>query len=770
MMVETSELPRSAPNPVDGAPSASEHASRGVALLAADRAMEARQALRAAVALGATDPVTVLNLALAEDRAGDRERGQTLMRCLASRLPAWDEPLLRLAESQRASGALAAAEESYRQTLERAPIRREALVALSGLLIGRGAATEARALLLRCLGRDPDQAEAWDALGQALLGTGEPRLALAAFAEAQRLAPHSPHHALHAVEAATAAALLSAEEARQDSLTRDDPLNPVPQVARAVALERLGRRDQAIDALTIATSLAPDAKLPALLLGGVLARSNRLGQAERALERAMTLDPDHPRLRNDRAAELMRMHRHAEARDLLLAQIEHYGADVTSLCNLANATVCLGWQEEAVRTARRAIALQPESTLAWRALANTLPYAPAIEPATLLDALRGCSARMPRDDLGPFTNSSDPDKRLTVGLLSGSLRTHPVGWMTIAGFEALDPARFELICLAQRAAPGDAMARRFRAISRAWIDVDTLTDTALARLGRDLGLDVLIDLGGHGDAGRLGACAHRLAPVQIKWVGMQTHSTGLPEMDWLLTDHWETPDGVEALYSERLLRLPDGYVCYSPPPYAPDVGPSPVTRNGFVTFGCFNNLAKITPAVIAAWREVLHRLPTARMVLKTHQFADPATAERVRAAFGAAADRVETRGSSGHRAFMGEYNDIDIALDPFPYSGGLTTIEALWMGVPTIALPGEIFAARHSMSHLSNVGLGDWVAESVDAYIHLAVTSAADPAALSELRARLRARVAASPLCDAPRFGGALGAALRHAWTEWCSA
>jgi protein O-GlcNAc transferase len=267
------------------------------------------------------------------------------------------------------------------------------------------------------------------------------------------------------------------------------------------------------------------------------------------------------------------------------------------------------------------------------------------------------------------------------------------------------------------------------------------------------------------------ACANRLAPVQIKWVGMQAHSSGVAEMDWFLTDRWETPDGFDPLYSEKLLRLTDGYVCYSPPPHAPDVMPLPALANGFITFGCFSNLAKITPRVIETWAEILHRIPAARLILKTHQLSDGPTADGFLADFaalGISGDRIELRGSSGHRAFMGEYGDIDIVLDPFPYSGGLTTCEALWMGVPTITLPGEIFASRHSASHMSNAGLPDWLAGSVKDYIEMAVARAADRRALSELRAGLRAKVRQSPLCDAPRFGRNPGAALRHTWQAWC--
>jgi predicted O-linked N-acetylglucosamine transferase (SPINDLY family) len=746
------------------------HAARGMALLAADRAEAARAALRAAVALGDTAPVTVLNLALAEERTGDRARGRTLMLALAERLPDWDEPLLRLAESHRAAREQEAAEAAYQATLDRNPRRTEAMIALAGLLISRGVVADARALLLRCLGRDPDQPEAWDALGLSLMQGGEASLALTAFTEAQRLAPHRLDYALHGVDAAAAADLSEAEEARLSVACRQDPVNPVLFTAHAVLLERLGRRDAAIDALTIATALAPDARLPALLLGGILARSNRLREAEAALRRAQALDPDNPQAGNDFAAVLMRMHRHAEARDLLLTHIETFGEQVPALCNLANATVCMGYQRDAVAFARRAIAVRPDAVLPRRALCNTLPYLDGVDGAALLAALRDCGVRLPRAPMPPFGNDRDPDRRLTIGLLSGTLKTHPVGWMTVAGIETLDPERFDVVCLAQNAVPTDPIARRFRAAARAWIDVDTLGDEAVSRLARAQGIDVLIDLGGYGDAARMNACAYRLAPVQVKWVGMQNHSTGLAEMDWFLTDRWETPDGFETLYSERLLRLPDGYVCYSPPPYAPDVVTLPALANGFVTFGCFNNLAKITPSVLAAWRAILDRLPTARLVLKTHQFSDAATARRIRAAFGSAGDRVETRGSSGHRAFMGEYNQIDIALDPFPYSGGLTTIEALWMGVPTVMLPGEIFAARHSFSHMSNAGLTGWAAGDADAYVALAVRQAGDLPRLAALRAGLRGQVKASPLCDAPRFGRNLGAALRHAWRDWCFA
>ena len=742
--------------------------ARGMALLAVDDATAAIVVLDAAIAHGAASPSLLLNRALAEDLAGDIIRARHWMAEIAATYPEWPEPALRLAESLRRTQD-AGAEAAYEQALERDGLRAETLIGLASLLLLRGAAERAQSLLLRCCGLHPDRHEAWDALGLALLQLRDP-MAEAAFTEAQNLDSTCYNYALHRAEAAWQGDGAAGELARLEVVAAADP---VSLTMRAYLLERLCRRSEAIDLLEAATALAPDAATPALLLAGLLARTARVAEAEVALRRALTLEPGHARLLNDLAVVLMRRHRHVEAVALLEDLRARHGDDPTCLSNLANATVSLGLQEQACAVAREAIALAPESPATWRALTNVLPYADSTRAADLLDALRAVSDRLAHEDI-PCANPRDPGKRLRLGLLSGSLRTHPVGWLTVAGFEALDPLAFEIVCLAQNAADParDSMARRYRAIAVDWHDIDGMDDAGLAVLTRALGIDVLIDLGGYGDAGRLPACARRLAPVQVKWVGMQNHSTGLAGMDWFITDRWETPAEQRGFYTERLLALADGYVCYSPPAHAPDVGPLPALANGFITFGCFNNLAKITPATVAVWCEILAALPTARLILKTHQFSDAPTGARVRAAFvarGIGPDRIELRGASGHREFMRQYNDIDLVLDPFPYSGGLTTCEALWMGVPVVTLVGEIFAARHSFSHLSNVGLADWASFNRADYITLALRKAADIEGLADLRGGLRARMKASPLCDSVRFGRNLGAALRHAWRDWCA-
>ena len=745
-------------------------AALGMVHLAAGRFGEARTALRAAVALGDASPATLLNLAIAEDYAGDRTRARSLMQEVHARQPEWDEPLLRYAESLRRAEEHPQAEAAYEQVLEINPRRVEALISLALLLLRRSEAARAQLLMLRCCAVAPDNAQAWDVLGMSLTQSDEPALAETAFAEAQRRDPANVEIGLRQVEAALAAGNAEGELTRLEAASLDDPLNEALLIARGTLLLRLGHHDAALETLEAATALKPESAPAANALAMALIRCNRTLQAIPALERALALSPDDITLRNNRAAALVRAHRHREARAELEDLIARHGELPGFLCNLTNALLSLGLQEEGCATARRAIELNGDMNLAWRTLTNALPYRDGIGGAELLNAYRHSSATIARTPSPPFINSPDPQRRIRLGLLSSTLKTHPVGWLTVAAFEAIDARAFDLVCCAQPESD-DALQRRFRAVSSDWHVVDRGSGAAAERI-RALGIDVLIDLSGYGDQGLMTLCADRLAPVQVKWVGSQNHTTGLAEMDWIITDRWETPAGFERFYSERLLRLPDGYVCYSPPAYAPDVGPLPAERNGHVTFGCFNNLAKVTPRVIATWAGILGRVDRSRLVLKCHQLDDTETRARIGAAFaahGVDPARIALRGSSPHRDLLAQYNDIDIVLDPFPYSGGLTTCEALWMGVPTVAVPGETFASRHSTSHMSNSGLNDWIARDLQDYQALAVDHASDVAALSRLRAVLRAQVKSSPLCDAPRFGRNFGTALRHVWTDWCA-
>jgi protein O-GlcNAc transferase len=755
------------------------HAALGMAHLAQGDWPAARAALRIAVSLGDRLPETLLNLALAEDRAGDSRRGQALMTQLCQRLLTWDEPALRLAESLRRNGQAAAAAAAYQDALDRSPQRADTLIGFAALLMERCGSRDgdardyparAQMMLLQCCAAAPSRADAWHALGIALMLTDEPGKAEAAFARAQSLAPNDVAIAIGRAGASIAADSAAGELARLELALTEDPLNVALLVARGGLLGQQRRHDEAIEVLEVAMALAPEAVVPAVAMAHALTAANRIREALPALQHAMVLASDDTGLRNNYAATLIRMHRYNDATCVLEALIAEQGEQPGTLCNLTNALVSVGRQDAALRMAERAVALDPASHVAWRTMANVLAYCPQVSGDALLSVNRRAGAAIARTVQPPPANVADPGRRLRVGLLSAVLKKHPVGWLTVAGFENLDPHGFDLVCLGQ---PGsaDPLQRRFAAAASAWYVVEGQSVAAMTAQIRAAEIDILIDLSGYGDRGLMHLCAERLVPVQVKWVGAQCHSSGLAEMDWFITDRWETPAGFERFYSERLLHMPNGYVCYAPPAYAPEVAGLPALRRGAFTFGCFNNLAKITPSVVATWCEILQAVPGSRMVVKSHPLSDAATADAMRAAFaahGIGPDRLDLRGGSPHRDLLGEYRDIDIVLDPFPYSGGLTTCEALWMGVPTITMPGETFASRHSASHMSNVGLADWVAPDLTTYRDMAVRRAGEPAALAALRAGLRAQVQASPLCDGPRFGADLGRALRHAWHAWC--
>ena len=254
-------------------------------------------------------------------------------------------------------------------------------------------------------------------------------------------------------------------------------------------------------------------------------------------------------------------------------------------------------------------------------------------------------------------------------------------------------------------------------------------------------IDILFDLSGHTGTNRLVAFARKPAPIQITWIAYEG-TTGLAAMDYILADrHLVRPED-EPYYTEQVLRLPDGYVCYQPPQLDLEPGPLPALTAGHVTFGSFQNLTKVTPQVVAVWSEILRRVPEARLALKYSGFDLPATRQRYRelfAAQGIDAARLDLLGWSPYAEFMALYQRTDLTLDPFPFCGGLTTCESLWMGVPVITLPGATFAGRHSLSYLTNIGLPETIARDLEHYVELAVGWAGDLPRLAELRSELAA-------------------------------
>jgi predicted O-linked N-acetylglucosamine transferase (SPINDLY family) len=358
---------------------------------------------------------------------------------------------------------------------------------------------------------------------------------------------------------------------------------------------------------------------------------------------------------------------------------------------------------------------------------------------------------------------------LRIGFVSADFGRHPVGFFTLELLENHDPGAFTAVCYSCDRRP-DAVTERLQAAADEWHEVRNTSHSSLAERIRADGIDILFDMAGHTARNRLPCFARKPAPIQVTWAGY-VGTTGLATMDYLLADRHHVPAGEDIHYRERILRMPNGYICYTPRAEAPDVAPLPARTNGFVTFGCFNNPAKINDPLLDAWAAILGRLPGSRLFLKYAEMDDPITRRRVAGRLGLHGiepSRLVFEPRSPHRELLAAYNRVDIGLDTFPYSGGLTTCEALWMGVPVVTVTGATFAGRHSTSHLSNVGLTETIATDVPGYIATAVALANDPDRLAELRATLRQRTAASPLCGGPRFARDFEAAMRGIWRAWC--
>ena len=285
-------------------------------------------------------------------------------------------------------------------------------------------------------------------------------------------------------------------------------------------------------------------------------------------------------------------------------------------------------------------------------------------------------------------------------------------------------------------------------------NVSELDDATLAEQIRADGIDVLVDLSGHTSGSRLTVSAHRPAPVMVSWLGYFA-TTGLPYMDAILLDEWHAPQGAEAQFVESISRLPAGRFCYQPAPWPAEVTPPPFARNGHITFGCFNNTAKFNKDVFDLWANVLARVPESRLILKWRTFNDNAFRRKVTQAFvehGVASKRIELRGPSFHADLLKEYGDIDIALDTFPLTGGLTSCEALWMGVPVVTWPQSRVVRRQTWAILNQIGLPELAAKIAKNYVRIAVRMANDRQRLTCLRNTLRDRMRASPLMDVAGF------------------
>ena len=552
-----------------------------------------------------------------------------------------------------------------------------------------------------------------------------------------------------------------------------EPASASHNMDAASALRKLREDRRALPYLRRARELHPDDSKTCFALGSLLLDLNQR-DAEPELRRALELEPGYVDASVNLALVEYRLGQLSAAAARLRQVVSVAPAHGEAHANLAAILRDQGDIADSLGHYRRAIELKPDLAVIGSGYLLVRQADPSAAAVDLLEDHRAWNERYaaavtPREKSYP-TRGREPERRLRVGYVSADLRSHSVASFMEPVIGAHDRDRVQVFCYADGVA--DAVTARIRARADGWRETQELSDEALAALIEADGIDVLVDLGGHTAGNRLMSFARRPAPVQVTYCGYPG-TTGLSTMDWRLTDAVADPEGsADTHATERLYRLPHGFLCYQPLPGAPDVGGAPARARGHVTFGSFNNLAKLNDGVLSLWAQVLKAVPEAHLFLKAKGLTDAEPAARLRASLernGVDPGRIVIAPYAATPAdHLALYRNVDIGLDPFPYNGTTTTCEALWMGVPVVTLRGQRHAGRVGASLMGRVGLSDLVAESAEDYIRIAAGLAADVGGLEALREGLRSRLLASPLTSPVILTRDIEAAYREMWRAWC--
>lgn len=505
-------------------------------------------------------------------------------------------------------------------------------------------------------------------------------------------------------------------------------------------------------------------------LGVLLLAAHRNAEAEAHLRKALRLDPDSAETRYQLALALLEQKQYSEPSRLLQEAIARRPGHAPSHDSLSFAFLNLGQADKAVEHGRAAVKLAPADPLVLGNLLFTLNYANAApaEVKTLAQAYGAMvSERAAGMRMASWGNDCPAPSKLRIGFVSGDFKNHPVTFFLLPLLGAIDTGKFECFAYSTVGFEDDC-TRKVQAAVHTYRDLSrNSAQEAASRIHAD-GIHILFDLAGHTGHNRLPLFAFRPAPVQASWLGYFS-TTGVMEIDYILADEVGVPGTEASQFTEQVWLLPRTRLCFSPPDPAPEVKPLPALENGYVTFGCYQSLAKVNDAVLAAWKPIFTALPRARLRWQCLQFADTqarkATFERLRR-HGIAESRVQLLKDAERPEYLATYRHVDMLLDSFPFPGGTTTCEALWMGVPTLTLAGGTLLSRQGASLLTAAGLRDWVATSVQDYQRKAIAFAGDPAGLAQLRARLREMARQSPLFDGAEFAGNFEAALLSIWRK----
>ncbi len=640
---------------------------------------------------------------------------------------------VNLGASFKASGQLEKAEACYRKALSLSPDHAEAHNNLGVVLKELGNLVDAERCYRAIIALRPEYSSAYNNLGLLLKDLGR-------FAESE-------------------SCYLTA--------LKYDPLLAVAHNNLSVLFRVQGRFADSVTSSKNALLLKPDYVDAYDNLGLALDAMGLFADAEVAFEQALKLAPDNIIVLSNFSITLNTLCQLTRAEVYLKKALALAPEFINAHVNLCVNYLAQGRVEDAEATCVNALKIEPGNMFAQNNLLFSMNYLANHSVKECVDTALEYGYVVASNVERPFTSWQHkvPAKRLRVGFVSGDLRQHAVAFFLENLLQHTDPARVEFFAY-QTTNHDDAMTARLKSHCSGWKSLAGLNDEVAATLIHHDGLHVLLDLSGHSSGNRLPIFAWKPAPLQVSWLGYFA-TTGLAEMDYFIADEVGVPTENQAQFVEKIKYLPDTRLCFTAPTAAIEIASLPALINGYITFGCFQNMAKVSDEVLDLWAEVITASPNAKFRWQCKSFKDTSVADSLTNRLvqrGVPAKNIILLASAEREEYLAAHNKVDVILDTFPFPGGTTTCEALWMGVPTLTLAGNTLISRQGASLLTAAGLGDWVAKTKAEYLDKSLLFCSDLVKLSKLRAGLRAQVLVSPLFDATRFAKNMEQLLWEIW------
>lgn len=671
-------------------------------------------------------------------REGDIENALAIYKKLLQEYP--DNPdiphLIGLAYLQKRE--YTSAEKHLLKAIELSPGNTGFLFDYANLLASQEKFREAGECFDRIIKQDPGNERAFFSLGDIMRKTGDYKAASEFFGNAVRIKPG--FFAAH--------------------------LN------RGLALRETGDMEQALGCFIRAVELEPGSFSANRILGITLNDLDKTSDALKQLRNAAVLQPKNPDIWYDLGNVLRTTKNSTEAIECFNRALELDPENIKAASNLGELYHSTGNIREALRIFENLFLKYPDNNIVCSNLLFVMNYDQACSNQDIFKKHHDWGNKFAADPLY-IRNRRDNNKTrrpLRVGYVSPDFREHSVAWFIEPVLKRHNRDEFHICCYSNAAKPDDK-TEHLRLLSDTWRNILNVDDLKASRLIASDDIDILVDLAGHTADNRLGIFALKPAPIQVTWLGYP-NTTGLRTVDYRITDRLADPEGCDRFYSEELFRLPGCFLCYEPPEDLPGIGALHAMSNGTITFGSFNNIAKISGETVSAWSKILLSTPGSKLVLKNFHLDDPAVASDLLSRFlanGIPKDRIRLIGKKGSTfEHLDTYNSIDIALDTFPYNGTTTTCEALIMGVPVVVLNGGRHAGRVGTSLMTAAGCGTFINHSIGQYIDCAVTLAKKIRRLSDIRSSLRQQTVSSALCNQDIFIGNLERAFLEMWRRYC--